>query len=354
MLRSKIIGTGACIPTEIIPNSYFLNHNFFGTDKVEINQSPETIIQKFSAITGIKSRRYASKGLTASDMATIAAEQAISNALVDPEIIDIIIVAHNYGDIKYEGSPRDMVPSLAARVKHNLGIKNISCIPYDLIFGCPGWLQGLIQCDLAIRSGVSKTCLVIGAETLSRVIDSSDRDSMIFSDGAGACIIQVNTTSDSGIVNSVVRSDTDLELEFIYSAGSNKGEQEDSEYIKMKGRKVYEYALKNVPQAMKQCFDRSGNNIESLKMILIHQANEKMDEAIVKRFFELYGIEDLPQNIMPMNISSMGNSSVATIPTLLHQVLDNQIETYNISDGDIILFASVGAGMNINAITYKW
>src|SRR5690606_4006451 len=111
----------------------------------------------------------------------------------------------------------------------------------------------------------------------------------------------------------------------------------------MKGRKVYEYALKHVPLAMKECFDRSAENIEDLKMIFLHQANEKMDEAIVKRFLELYGIEDFPKNIMPMNISTMGNSSVATIPTLLHQVLSGELDSFRLSGGDVIMFASVGA-----------
>jgi 3-oxoacyl-[acyl-carrier-protein] synthase-3 len=121
----------------------------------------------------------------------------------------------------------------------------------------------------------------------------------------------------------------------------------------MKGRKVYEYALTYVPQAMKECFDASGENIENLKMVFIHQANEKMDEAIASRFFELYGINELPANVLPMNISTMGNSSVATIPTLLHQVLKGEIGGYSLEKGDLVLFASVGAGMNINAACYR-
>ncbi len=354
MARSKITGTGAHIPSQNIANDYFLNYIFFNNDHTKLDQSSETIIRKFTAITGIEQRRYAPVGMVASDIGTLAAEEAITNAAIDRESIDLIIVAHNYGDMKYPGAPRDMVPSLASRVKYNLGIKNTNCIPYDLIFGCPGWLQALIQADLAIRGGDAETCLVIGAETLSRVLDPSDRDSMIFSDGAGACIIQRSLTGDKGIINAAVRSDTADELGYIFSAGTNKGDELEPRCIKMNGRKVYEYALKNVPQAMKECFDKSGRNISDLKMIFLHQANEKMDEAIVARFFELYDIKELPENIMPMNISMMGNSSVATIPTLLHQVLNGEIGTLHLSEGDLILFASVGAGMNINAITYQW
>lgn len=121
----------------------------------------------------------------------------------------------------------------------------------------------------------------------------------------------------------------------------------------MKGRKVYEYALRYVPAAMKECLDRSGNAIEDLKIIFIHQANEKMDEAIVKSFYALYGITNVPPTIMPMSIQWLGNSSVATIPTLYDLVRRSQLPGFALGTGDLILFASVGAGMNINAVCYR-
>lgn len=353
MLKSKIIATGAYIPTEIIPNENFLNHTFYDADQKLIRQPNQEIIRKFKNITGISERRYAEKSIKSSDMASIAAKEAIMIAGIDPETIDQIIVAHNYGDIDSFGGTREMVPSLASKVKHNLGIKNTKCIPYDLIFGCPGWLQGVIHADLAIRANEANTCLIIGVDTLSRILDPSDRDSMIFSDGAGACILQKNEDDNSGILITAARSHSIEELDYISSGGGNCGTNNDTRFIKMKGRKVYEYALTYVPQAMKECFDASGENIENLKMVFIHQANEKMDEAITSRFFELYGINELPANVLPMNISTMGNSSVATIPTLLHQVLKGEIEGYSLEKGDLVLFASVGAGMNINAACYR-
>ena len=120
----------------------------------------------------------------------------------------------------------------------------------------------------------------------------------------------------------------------------------------MHGRKIYEFALTNVPQAMKACLDKSGIAISDVKKILIHQANEKMDEAIVKRFYELYDMA-MPEGIMPMTIGKLGNSSVATVPTLYDQILKGELENQEINKGDVIIFASVGAGMNINAIVYK-
>ena len=121
----------------------------------------------------------------------------------------------------------------------------------------------------------------------------------------------------------------------------------------MKGRKVYEYALRYVPPAMQECFDKSGSTIGDLKVIFIHQANEKMDEAIVKAFYGLYGIDDVPPTIMPMCIQWLGNNSVATIPTLFDLVKRFRVAGFELGAGDLVLFASVGAGMNINAMCYR-
>jgi len=121
----------------------------------------------------------------------------------------------------------------------------------------------------------------------------------------------------------------------------------------MNGRRIYEFAIVNVPAAMKKCYDDSGCSIDKLSKIIIHQANEKMDEEIVKRFYALYS-KEMPSEIMPMVIGKLGNSSVATIPTLLSMILDNELENHEISVGDIVLFASVGAGMNINAMVYRF
>jgi 3-oxoacyl-[acyl-carrier-protein] synthase-3 len=120
----------------------------------------------------------------------------------------------------------------------------------------------------------------------------------------------------------------------------------------MLGRKIYEFALINVPKAMKECLDNSGIDISELKKILIHQANEKMDEAIIQRFYKLYS-QMPPDGIMPMSIHKLGNSSVATVPTLYDSLIKGEIENQSITKGDVIIFASVGAGMNVNAIVYR-
>lgn len=351
-MNIKITGTGSYIPTKIEKNEDFQNHEFLNSDGSTINAPSEIIIRKFKAITGIDERRYAKKHLNSSDMASFAAEKAIESAKINREDLDYIIVAHNYGDVRHDSQQSDTVPSIAARVKHLLRIKNPKCVGYDVLFGCPGWIEGVIQANAFIKSGIAKKCLVIGSETLSRVIDPYDRDSMIYSDGAGAVVIE-SVNEEGGIIAHESATFALDEAHFIYFGETNNQNINDNRrYIKMYGRKIYEFALKNVPQAMKACLDKSGIDINEVKKILIHQANEKMDEAIVKRFYELYNME-MPEGIMPMTIGKLGNSSVATVPTLYDMILKNSINNQEINKGDIIIFASVGAGMNINAIVYK-
>lgn len=347
-----ITGTGSYIPKEITSNKDFENHDFYNEDGTSFAHQNDVIIEKFKAITGISERRYAQEKYSTSDIASFAAQKAIDYAKIDPETLDYIIVAHNYGDVKYGSNQSDTVPSLASRVKSNLQIENPSCVAYDLIFGCPGWLEAMIQANAFIKAGIAKKCLVIGAETLSRVTDPHDRDSMIYSDGAGATIIEYTNDTD-GIISHATATHAIEEANYIYFGNSNNLEdQNPRKYIKMNGRKIYNFALTNVPKAMKSCLEDSGYDIKDLKKILIHQANEKMDEAIVKRFYGLYDMQ-APQDIMPMTIGTLGNSSVATVPTLYDLIVNNNMEGHSINKGDLIMFASVGAGMNINAMVYK-
>jgi 3-oxoacyl-[acyl-carrier-protein] synthase-3 len=246
-----------------------------------------------------------------------------------------------------------MLPSLATRVKHKLQIQNPKCVAYDLLFGCPGWIEGVLQANAFIKSGMAKRCLVIGGETLSRVVDDHDRDSMIYSDGAGASIIEASD-DESGLLSYESATFANDEAGYLFFGKSyNPDLDPETKYIKMYGRKIYEFALSNVPSAMKSCLDKSGLGIDDVKKILIHQANEKMDEAIVHRFYKLYE-KTPPKDVMPMSIHDLGNSSVATVPTLFDQVLQGKIENQEIKKGDVLIFASVGAGMNINAFVYRY
>ena len=357
MLRSVITGSGYFIPPIIQTNADFSRHIFYNENHSALNTPPKEIVEKFRQITGIEERRYASDEMNTSDIGAIAAELALRDSGTDPEQIDQLIVAHNFGNVVKHSIQTDAVPSLASRIKHVLGIRNPNCVAYDVLFGCPGWLQGVIQADAFFKAGIAKKALVVGTETLSRVIDIYDRDSMIFSDGAGAAVIEYRDVAEDGpgILGASTQTFSMEEVNYINMDQSYfPGSDACIRYIKMKGRKVYEFAMKYVPAAMIDCLEKSKVKIHELKKIFIHQANEKMDEAILKRLYQLCGINQPPENIMPMSIHWLGNSSVATIPTLYDLVRKNKVDAHHLVPGDIILFASVGAGMNINAVCYRY
>jgi 3-oxoacyl-[acyl-carrier-protein] synthase-3 len=355
MFRTIISGTGAYIPENIQSNDDFSQSAFFEEKGFPITHPPATIIQKFSKITGILERRYVAPEFNTSDIAAEAGREAIADSGIDPETLDQIVVAHNFGDVSYGSVQSQNVPSLASRVKHLLNIRRPECVAYDILFGCPGWVQALIQSEAYFKGGMAKKVLLIGAETLSRVVDSSDRDSMIFADGAGACVLEYRESgSVNGMLSSCAQTHSTEEFDYINMGPSyNSANGSEALYIKMKGRKVYEYALKNVPAAIKKCIDLAGIPIGEISKILIHQANEKMDEEIIHRLYSLYGMNKAPEGVMPMCIQWLGNSSVATVPTLYHLIRKGAMPGHTISEGDVIVFASVGAGMNINAVCYR-
>jgi 3-oxoacyl-[acyl-carrier-protein] synthase III len=351
-MNIKITGSGSYIPTETVTNIDFAQHVFLNDDGSPFPHPNDVVAQKFLEITGIQERRYVTDDLLTSDIATIAAKKAIENAGIDPETLDYIIFAHNFGNVKKDAIQTDILPSLASRVKFDLRIKNPKCVAYDMLFGCPGWIEGVIQAQAYIKAGMAKKCLVIGAETLSRVVDLHDRDSMIYSDGAGATIIEA-TNDEGGILAHETATFSYDEAYYLFFGNSfNTDHDPDVRYIKMHGRKIYEFALSQVPKAMASCLEKSGIAIDEVKKVLIHQANEKMDEAIIHRFYKQYK-QLPPEGIMPMSIHKLGNSSVATVPTLYDLLLKGELENHSLQKGDVIIFASVGAGMNINAIVYR-
>lgn len=353
MIHTVIAGSGSHIPERVITNDHFLDHDFRGSDQKALDKSNAEILRQFESITGIRERRYAPENMVTSDMAADAGRKALESSGIDGESLDGIIVAHNFGDVRAGSTHSDLVPSIAARVKARLGIRNPYAPAWDLVFGCPGWLQGVIVADSMIRAGDAERMMVIGADTLSRISDPHDRDSLIYADGAGAVIVEARDT-DAGILSRAVRSDA-LDYSNMLFMGSSYHPEAflESLFLKMEGRKLYKYALNNVAGAMKEALGRAGLDARDVKKILLHQANGKMDEGILAAFYELYGIEP-PPGVMPMTISWLGNSSVATVPTLLDLIMKGEMPGHSFASGDVIIFASVGAGMHINAVVYRW
>lgn len=352
-LRSVITATGSFIPPVRVTNEALVERDFRGADGAKLPKSNPEILEQFEAITGIRERRYVSDDLVTSDIAYAAAKDALDSSNIDPESLDYLIVAHNFGDVR-RGGRSDLVPALAARVKAKLRIRKPQTIAFDLIFGCPGWLQGVISADAFIRAGNARRVMVIGAETLSRVSDPHDRDSLIYADGAGATIIEgLETDEPVGILAHTARSDT-LQHSSMLFMGASYNEEAflESLFLKMEGRKLYRYALQTVAGSMKHCLDQAGIPISGVKKILLHQANGKMDDAILTAFYDLFGTPP-PPDVLPMTISWLGNSSVATLPTLMDLIVKGRMENHSLESGDVVLFGSVGAGMNINALAYR-
>jgi 3-oxoacyl-[acyl-carrier-protein] synthase-3 len=355
-IRSVIVATGSYVPEMIITSTHFTNNHFFEKNGKPVAKSNPVILEQFKNITEIEERRYAKDDQNTSDLGFLAAKDALESSGINGETLDYIIVAHNFGDIAFGSNRVDMVPTLAARVKQLLQIKNPDCVAYDLPFGCPGWVEGMIQANYFLKSGDAKRCMVIGAEVLSRITDPHDRDSMIYADGAGAVILEAVADAEVGILAHKTQSHAVDYADLLTMGPSYNPETETEQnlYIKMNGRKLYEYALIHVPQVIKMALDKANVDLFDIKKVLIHQANGKMDAAIMQRVFKLYGEEDFPVELMPMNISHYGNSSVATVPTLLDCITKGKMDGQSINPGDKVLFASVGAGMNINAVVYQY
>lgn len=354
VLNILFTGTGSYVPERVVPNSEFASREFLVSENEKAKGSPQEVVEKFEAITGIRERRYLDDSMVNSDMAAIAGKRAIEQAGIDKEDLGLLIIAQNFGDVRHGNIQGDQLPSLASKVKQKLNIVNPACQAFDVIFGCPGWVQGVIIAEAMMRSGNIKHALVVGTESLSRVVDSSDRDSMIFADGAGATVLSaVYEDEKRGILHHEVMSHGGEDVEYLYMDHAYQDPNE-KKYIKMKGRKIYEYALKYVPDAMKRCMDSAGYSLEDLSRVVMHQANEKMEEQIAKRFVRLYGEKEFAKELVPMTIDSFGNSSVATVPTLLDLLNRGEFDDIQLKLGDLYLLASVGAGMNINSVLYKW
>lgn len=356
-IYTRIIGTGSVLPPKIITNNHFQEHEFFDSSSMKkLDKSNEEIIRKFSEITNIEERRYVAENQVTSDMAATAIKDACKTAGISEESLDFIIVAHNFGDI-HEGNVRtDILPALANKVKMKLHIKNPSCICHDVISGCPGWTQAMIIADAYIKSGFMKRGVVVGADVLSRISDPHDRDTMIYADGAAATVVEaVESETPTGMISHASRSDS-VQYANLLTLGKsgNPDYPGDELFIKMSGHKLYIYAINTVPGVVKESIEKAGLYLSDIKKVFIHQANEKMDEAILSGIFKLYREKHIPEGLMPMTIKKLGNSSTATVPTVIDLVLKGKLEGHEVHPGDYTIFCSVGAGMNINSIVYKW
>jgi 3-oxoacyl-[acyl-carrier-protein] synthase-3 len=347
--------TKTVLPDIRIPNSHFESNEFYDRSGVRIDRSGVEIVAKLESITGIKERRYIPPDQDSVQLMTDASRLAVEDAGLDVNDLLGIIVAHNAGNMIPQTTAFHPVPNLASCLKNALNCTNHSCFAYDVLFGCPGWLQSVIQAHQTIQCGDARHILVTGLEIASRLLDPHDVDSMILADGCGACVVSRSDDATKGIISYSTFSHAQDDNRIIYLGESNKKGVEGSCYFHMNGREVYKYATEWVPKVIKDALDKANLSIEDVDMFLFHQANAKMQHAIVRNLAEVYGVsEDMFAGKMPSTIAFLGNTSVATVPTLLDLVLKEKLDGYRIADGQITMMASVGAGMHCNALVYQF
>lgn len=354
-MKSIIAGTGSILPELVIPNSYFETREFYDRKGNKNEKNGAEIIAKLEAITGIRERRYVPFDQDSIPLMAGAAKLAVDDAKISVNQLSGIFVAHNAGNMVVGTNTFHTVPNLAASLKNALNCANYECFASDILFGCPGWLQAVIQAHQTILCGDGEHILVIGLEIASRLLDPHDLDSMILADGCGACVISKSDFESKGILSYATFSHAQDDHRIIYLGESNNKQLEGVCFFHMNGREVYKYAVQWVPRVVKKALDKANLDVENVDLFLFHQANEKMLEAITKNLAELYGIKtDYFEGKIPSTIEFLGNTSVATIPTMLDLVRKNQLDGYRIREGQAAVMASVGAGMHCNAVVYRF
>lgn len=290
-----------------------------------VDTSDDWIAQR----TGIRERRIAADGQTTSDMAVEAARQAIKHAGLQPENIDGVIVA--------TASPDRTFPAVAVHVQAALGLPHGPA--FDVSAACAGFVYGLSVADSMIRCGQIKTCLLIGAEKMSALVDWSDRNTcVLFGDGAGAVVLQADTTpashnnADRGILHSVLHANGALKDILLTSGGpSTNG---DSGFIQMKGRDVFKYAVQYMADVVDEVLTTTGASQDDIDWLVPHQANERIIDATAQKL-------NLPDERVVKTVARHGNTSAASIPLALAEAVHDG----RIQKGDLMLLEGLGAGL---------
>ena len=292
--------------------------------------------------TGIGARRFAEDGVLTSDLGTEAARSALAKAGLKPEDVDLIVVATATPD--YFG-----FPSTACIIQDKIGAVNAAAL--DVNAGCTGFIYALDVASSMLAAPSRKTALVIGAETLSRVVDWSDRATcVLFGDGAGAFVLQKSETADDrGILNSWLRADgSGYKSLYMSQPDRDKTFAREGDYgkpmsIVMDGKKVYMFAVKAITDSIEALLAESGFKLQDIRWIVPHQANARIVQAAAKRF----GIAD---DHIYMNIEEYANTSAASIPIAVNELADKGL----LVKGDLVMMMGFGAGLTYGGTVIRW
>ena len=326
-LRSKITGTGSYVPKKVISN-----HDF----EKKLDTSDEWITER----TGIKKRRIAGKKETNSDLCLEASKNALEAAGLKAKDLDMIIVATMSGDMP--------MPSTAAFLQSKLGAKKIAA--FDINAACSGFLYGLSVADSFIRTGAAKKLLLVGSEMNSRFLDWEDRSTcVLFGDGAGAVILEPTRSKTRGILSTSLYSDGDM-WDYICVPGggskhpaSAKTIKDKKHYIKMRGNETFKIAVRTLETLVINTLKENNIKPSQLSMLIPHQANLRIISATAKRL-------KLPMDKVALNLDKYGNTSSASIPIALDEVVREK----KIKKDDYILLEAFGGGLTWASALIKW
>lgn len=318
---TRVIGTGSYAPDRVVTND-------------DLSELVETNDEWIRTRTGIRQRHIAESMGTA-DMAAMAAKRALENAGVDAEEIGLIIVATSSAEHNF--------PSCACEVQKQIGAVNATA--FDLSAACTGFIFALNSAHAYIRSGLCETALVIGADMLSKLTDWTDRGTcVLFGDGAGAAVVKA---ADQGVLHIVTGSDGQKGDVLACTARTHDnhwtGKKPELGYMTMDGQEVFKFAVKKVPECIRQVLDESQTDIEEIKYFVLHQANERIFESVAKRL-------KLPMEKFPMNIDRYGNTSGASVPIML----DEMNRQGMLEPGDKLVLSGFGGGLTWGATLLEW
>ncbi|MBS6397005.1 MAG: ketoacyl-ACP synthase III [Clostridiales bacterium] len=321
-MNAKIIGTGYSLPEFQADNHYLATL---------VETSDEWIVER----TGIRTR-YLAKEETTTSLAAAAARKAVEHSGLKPEEVELLIVATITGDTD--------TPSTACRVQAEIGAEH--AVAFDINAACSGFLYAMHIADAFIKSGVYKNALLIGAETLSRIVDWTDRSTcVLFGDGAGAAVLQASETG--GILSQAVGSNGSKweVLSCMGRPNQSPAAQKSGApgYLGMDGQEVFKFAVKTVPMCVEQALESAGILVDEIRYFILHQANKRIIQSAAKRLGQ-------PEDKFPMNLDQCGNTSAASLPILLAQ-MDEQGRLHS---GDKLVLSGFGAGLTWGACVVEW
>lgn len=320
-MTTKIIGIGSYVPDTVVTNQDLMK--FLDTDDAWIRER-----------TGICERRI-SKDMGTCGLAIEAAKRAIDDAGIDPKEIDLIVLATSSGDRAFPAGAMDVQAAIGA----------VNAVGFDITAACSGFIFGLHIAHSFFASGIYKTALIIGAETLSKVVDWTDRGTCIlFGDGAGAAVVRA---SETGIIRTLMGSDGTkgwtLECQARNLGNCLNGIKPELGFMKMDGKEVFKFAVRKVPEIVAQILEDAQMDPEEIKYFVLHQANFRILEAASRRL-------KVPMDRIPVNIDRYGNTSAASVPILLDELKrDGKLER-----GDKLVLAGFGSGMTWGATLLEW